>query len=296
MANLPAPLVLPEASVRTGVVVAVFAAALMHASWNALIRGAPDKGLYPVLLHICGAALALFLLPFVGLPRWESAPYIVASAVLHTGYILLLMRTYEGSQLAVSYLLMRGMAPLLVCLMSAPVLGESLKLTVGIGVASILSGVCCIAQASGQRWRDVLAHPSGKAALLNAVIIACYTLVDGQGARQSGNPVGYVLTLALLEPIVVVGIQLIRRPHALGLYVRAHWQMGMLGASVATSAYAIILWAMTQAPIAVVAAMRESSVIFAVLIGFFWFKEGRLRPGLLAALLVALGVTAIKLS
>ena len=295
MANWQAPPVLPEAPLSAGVVLAVLAAALMHASWNALIRGAPDKGLYTVLLHICSAVLALVLLPWVGLPRWESAPYIVASAVLHTGYILLLMRTYEGGQLAVSYLLMRGLAPLLVCLVSAPVLGESLAVTVWIGVGSILSGVWCIAQASGQRWREVLAHPSGKAALLNAAFIAGYTLVDGQGARHSGNPVGYVLTLALLEPVVVLGMQLVRRPHALGQYVRQHWPLGMLGASVATSAYAIVLWAMTQAPIAVVAAMRESSVIFAVLIGCLWFKEGRLRPGLLAAVLVAVGVALIKL-
>lgn len=288
--------VLPDARLSAVVVVAVLAAALMHASWNALIRGAPDKGLYTVLLHICSAALAVVLLPFVGLPRWESAPYIAASAVLHTGYILLLIRTYEGGQLAVSYLLMRGLAPLLVCLVSAPVLGESLAVTVWIGLGSILGGVWCVAQASGQGLREVLAHPSGKAALLNAAIIAAYTLVDGQGARHSGNPVGYVLTLALLEPVVVLGMQLARRPRALGQYMHQHWPLGMLGACVATSAYAIVLWAMTQAPIAVVAAMRESSVVFVVLIGCLWFKEGRLRPGLLAALLVVIGVTAIKLS
>jgi drug/metabolite transporter (DMT)-like permease len=249
-----------------------------------------------VLLHLCSAGLAVLLLPWVGLPRWESAPYILASAALHTGYILLLMRTYEGGQLAVSYVLMRGLAPLLVCLVSAPLLGEPLAGMVWIGVASILSGVWCIAQASGQPWREVLAHPSGKAALLNAAIIAAYTLVDGQGVRHSGNPVGYVLTLALLEPVVVVAIQLARRPRVLGPYVRQHWPLGMVGATVATSAYAVVLWAMTQAPIAVVAAMRESSVIFAVLIGCLWFKEGRLRPGLLAAVLVAVGVVVIKLS
>lgn len=267
----------------------------MHASWNALIRGAPDKGLYTVLLHMCSAVLAMVLLPWVGLPKWASAPFLVASALLHTFYIVLLMRAYEGGQLAVSYLLMRGLAPLLVCLVSAPVLGESLAVTTWIGVGGILSGVWCIAQASGQRWRAVLAHPSGKAALLNATIIAAYTVIDGQGARASGNPVGYVLTLALLEPLVVLAIQLVRRPRVLGAYVRQHWPMGMLGASVATSAYAMVLWAMTHAPIAVVAAMRESSVIFAVLIGCLWFKEGRLRPGLLAAALVAMGVVLIKL-
>lgn len=286
---------LPEPQLSSGVLLVVLAAAFMHASWNALIRGAPNKGLYTVLLHGCSAVLAMVLLPWVGLPHWASAPFIVASALLHTLYIVLLMRAYDGGQLAVSYLLMRGLAPLLVCLVSAPLLGESLAVTTWIGVGGILAGVGCIAQASGQQWRAVLAHPSGKAALLNATIIAAYTVVDGQGARLSGNPVGYVLTLALLEPLVVLAIQLVRRPRVLGAYVLQHWPMGMLGASVATSAYAMVLWAMTQAPIAVVAAMRESSVIFAVLIGCLWFKEGRLRPGLLAAALVAMGVVLIKL-
>ncbi len=276
-------------------VLAVLAAALMHASWNAMIRGAPDKGLYTVLLHVCSAALAVVLLPWVGLPRWESAPFLVISALLHTFYILLLMRTYDGGQLAVSYLLMRGLAPLLVCLVSAPLLGESLGFTIWIGVGSILAGVVCIAKTSGQPWREVLANSSGKAALLNAAIIASYTLVDGQGARLSGNPVGYVLTLALMEPLIVVTHQLMLRPRELGLYFREHWALGLLGASVATSAYAIVLWAMTQAPIAVVAAMRESSVIFAVLIGCLWFKEGRLRPAIVAATLVAIGIVLIKL-
>ena len=221
---------LPDSQLSFGVVLAVLAAALMHASWNALIRGAPDKGLYTVLLHVCSAVLAAALLPWVGLPDGASAPFILTSALLHTGYILLLMRTYEGGQLAVSYLLMRGLAPLLVCLVSAPVLGEPLALGTWIGVAAILSGVWCIAQASGQRWGAVLAHPSGKAALLNAAIIAAYTVVDGQGVRRSGNPVGYVLTLALLEPVVVLAVQLVRRPRVLVAYARAHWPLGMLGA------------------------------------------------------------------
>jgi drug/metabolite transporter (DMT)-like permease len=285
----------PEAPLTTGVVLAVLVAALMHASWNALIRGASDKGLYTVVMHVGSAVLALVLLPFVGLPRWESAPFVAASAGLHTLYILLLMRSYDGSPLAVSYLLMRGLAPLLVCLVSAPLLGESLSHAVWLGVCSILTGVWCIAKASGLRWREVLSHPSGKAAVLNAFVIAAYTLVDGQGVRVSGNPVGYVLILALLEPWIVVVYQWVRRPQALGKYFRQYWAWGLFGGLVATSAYAIVLWAMTLAPIAVVAALRESSVIFAVLIGYLWFKEGRLRPGLIAAGMVAIGVSLVKL-
>ena len=280
--------------IPANVVLAVLAAALMHASWNALIRGAPDKGLYTLLLHVCSALLASVGLLFVGGPDPASWPFLGLSALLHTAYILCLMRAYEGGQLAVSYLLMRGLAPLLVCLLSTPLLGETLSLGAWLGIACILVGVLTIASTSGQSLGLVLRHPSGQAALFNAVIIAAYTLVDGQGARLSGNPVGYVLALALFEPLVILAHQLRRRRPAVLHYFRRHWPLGFLGAGVATSAYCIVLWAMTQAPIAVVAAMRESSVIFAVLIGSLWFKEGRLRAGLLAGLCVVAGVLLLK--
>ncbi len=279
--------------IPASVMLAVLAAALMHAGWNALIRGAPDKGLYTLLLHVCSALLASVGLLFVGGPDRASWPLLGLSALLHTAYILCLMRAYEGGQLAVSYLLMRGLAPLLVCLLSTPLLGETLSFEAWLGIAAILLGVLTIASTSGQSLGLVLRHPSGRAALLNAAIIAAYTLVDGQGARLSGNPVAYVLTLALFEPLGILAYELRRRP-ALLHYFRRHWPLGLLGAGVATSAYCIVLWAMTQAPIAVVAAMRESSVIFAVLIGSLWFKEGRLRAGLLASLCVVTGVLLLK--
>lgn len=280
--------------ISTGVGLAVLAAALMHASWNALIRGAPDKQQYTILLHACAALLAVAGLCVTGWPSPASLPYIAASAVLHWVYIALLMRIYDGGQLAVGYVAMRGLAPMLVSLVSVFALREPLSAQAWLGVAAILAGVMTIALASGQPVGLLLRHPSGRAALLNAGVIAAYTLVDGQGVRQSGNPLGYVFTLVLFDPLLVLALQVRRDPAALLAYARRHWPLGFLGAGISTGAYAIVLWAMTQAPIAVVAAMRESSVIFAVLIGSLWFKEGRLRPGLLAALCVGLGVALIK--
>jgi drug/metabolite transporter (DMT)-like permease len=279
----------------TGVLLAVLAAALMHASWNALIRGAPDKRQYTILLHTCAALLAAVGLCFTGWPSQASAPYIATSAVIHWMYIALLMRIYEGGQLAVGYVAMRGLAPLLVCLFAVWVLREPLPWLAWLGVAGILGGVLTIALSSGQPLALLMRHPSGRAAVLNAGLIAAYTLVDGQGVRLSGNPLGYVFTLVLLDPLVVLIQQCRRDPAILLVYARRHWALGFLGAGVSTGAYGIVLWAMTQAPIAVVAALRESSVVFAVLIGTLWFKEGRLRPGLLAALMVLSGVALIRL-
>lgn len=277
------------------VLLAVLAAALMHASWNALIRGAPDKGHFTVLLHGCSALLAVPVLLVVGLPKADCWPYVAASVLLHSGYIALLMRAYDGGQLAVSYMLMRGLAPLLVCFVSAPLLGEPLGGLGWSGVLLILAGIGLIASTCGQSLGGVLSHPSGRAAMLNAVFIAAYTVVDGQGARASGHPLGYVLVLALFEPVAVLVVRWRRHPVALSIYARTHWRSGFTGAVMATGAYATVLWAMTEAPIAMVAAVRESAVIFAVLIGSLWFGEGRLRTGLMAAGLVVAGLISIKL-
>lgn len=272
----------------------VLAAALMHAGWNALIRSAPDKRQYTILLHVCAALIATIGLCFTGWPSMASAPYIAASAALHWVYIALLMRIYEGGQLAVGYVCMRGLAPLLVSVVAVFVLLEPMSLLAWLGVAAILLGVLTIALASGQPLGLLLHHTSGRSALLNAAVIAGYTLVDGQGVRLSGNPLAYVFTLSLFDPLMVLAIQLRRNSGEMLGYFRQHWPLGFLGASISTGAYAIVLWAMTQAPIAAVAALRESSVVFAVLIGSLWFKEGRLRVGLMAAVSVAVGVLLIR--
>lgn len=283
-----------EPGMGSGVMLAVLAAALMHASWNAMIRGAPDKRQYTILLHVCAALLAAVGLSFTGWPSLASAPYIAASAVLHWVYIALLMRIYDGGQLAVGYVAMRGLAPVLVCMVSVFGLHEPMSLQAWLGVAAVLMGVISIALSSGQPVALLLRHASGRAALFNAGVIAAYTLVDGQGVRLSGNPLGYVFTLVLLDPLLILVLQLRRNPGAMLVYFRQHWMLGFLGATISTSAYAIVLWAMTKAPIAAVAALRESSVVFAVLIGSLWFKEGRLKVGLMAAISVATGVLMIK--
>ena len=236
------------------------------------------------------------------LPRWGMTEwvFVAISGVLHVVYYVTLLRGYRRADLTVVYPVARGSGPLLSSLLAIALLGERISALGALGIAGVVGGVFLIA--GGPGLVRAAHDPASRARIhkglyygaLTGVFIAAYTLVDGQGARLSGNPVGYVLVLALLEPWGVIAYQWLRRPDALAGYVRRHWATGFLGAGVATSAYAIVLWAMTQAPIAVVAALRESSVIFAVLIGYLWFREGRLRPGLLAAGLVAIGVVLIK--
>jgi drug/metabolite transporter (DMT)-like permease len=277
-----------------GIVLAVLAAALLHAGWNALIRGAGDKRLYTLLLHACSAVIGGMGLLFTGLPAAESWPHLALSAVIHSAYIMLLIRAYEGGQLATSYTLMRGLPPLIVGVLSAPVLGEALGPEGAAGIALISCGVIGIGFASGLSLARIASHPSTHAAVLNAVAISAYTLVDGQGARLAGNPLAYVFCLSLLDPIGVLFVGLRSNPGALQRYFLSPWRLGFVGAIAAMLAYATVLWAMTQAPIAMVAALRESSVIFAVLIGALWFKEGHLRRGIVAGAVVMAGVFLLR--
>ena len=287
---------LPDTRTLTaGVTAAILAAALLHASWNALIRGAVDKGLYTLLLHACSAVLGLIGLVFTGLPATDSWPYVLASALLHTLYIAGLMRAYDGGQLAVSYVLMRGLPPLLIALFAATLLGESLGWPGMIGVVCISAGVLSMGALAGQSLRNLLAHPSAQAALWNVMTITAYSLVDGQGARNAGNPLAYVFLLCVLEPLIILTIHWRQRSGHMKMYFRTHWRLGLLGALCSTAGYATVLWAMTQAPIAMVAALRECSVIFVVLIGSLWFGEGRLRHGLLAGSFVLTGLVLMRL-
>ena len=285
-----------DGTLSTGVAAAVLGAALLHASWNALIRGAGDKGLYTLLLHACSGLLAIPGVLLLGLPASASLPYVATSALIHTVYIVWLMRAYDGGQLAVSYTLMRGVPPLLVALLAAPLLGEAPGLPGWLGILCICAGVLAIGVASGQPLRHLWRQRASRAALLNATAIAAYTLVDGVGARLSGNPLAYACCLFAVEPLVVLTLNFRIRGAAMGCYFRQHWHLGLVGAIASTSAYAIVLWAMTQAPVAMVAALRESSVVIAVLLGSLCFGEGRLRLGLGAGLLVVCGIGLLRLA
>lgn len=275
-----------------GVTLAVLGAALLHATWNAMVKSSRDVLLDTALVTLGGAAVALPLLLLVAPPAPASWPYLAASVAIHIGYYIALVGAYRAGDLSHGYPIMRGLAPLIVALCALLWLGEAPKPAIWAGVLLICGGVLSLGLA-GFRWRE--SRVSTLWALLNAVIIAGYTLVDAAGVRLSSSAAGYVLWIFLLDGAPFALLVLARRGRQFVQYGRRHWGRGLTGGALSAAAYGIALWAMTQAPVAAVAALRETSVIFAALIGAYILKEGHARRRLGGALAVLAGVIALKL-
>ena len=255
----------------TGVFIAVIGAALLHATWNALVKGRADKRMSMgavVLGHTPFAAVALL---FVPLPALASLPYLVAGIALHMGYQLFLLRSYKTGDLTQVYPIARGSAPLIVALVSTAVLGVSLAPLEHLAIVVIGAGIISLAlvrRADGQR--------NGHAALLaltTGCFIASYSLIDGLGARLAGTSLGFYSWLALGNGIVMALFLLATTPVVLRQILRQEQAMLLLGGGASFLAYAIVTWAFTVAPIALVTALRETSIVFALLIGVFVLKE-----------------------
>ncbi len=272
--------------------VVLFAAAL-HAGWNALVRASAQQ-FHDIVLLVLGVAVwTALLLPLLPAPDAASWPYLVASACIHVAYFSLVAFAYRGGDLSFAYPVMRGVAPALSAVGAALLLGESPSPGGWAGVLLICSGVLMLA---GDSWRAGTLHAAPTLyALSNAAVIAVFTLVDGQGVRLSGNAFSYtgwmfLLTALLLLTVSVAagqGTHLARR-------VRLGWRRAMLGSACTLTSYALALWAMTHAPIALVAALRETSVIFATAIAVLVLKEPVTALRYASVLTVTAGAVVIK--
>ena len=279
------------------VMAAVLFGALLHASWNALIKGGTDKALDTALIHGLGMVVALPVVAVVGLPAREAWPFLAASIVVHLGYYIALVGAYRHGDLGLTYPVMRGLAPLLVACTSAVLIGEVLPLAAWLGVLAVSVGVIGVGLS-----RSALGGHPGKAlryALANAAIIALYTLIDGLGVRASGHALSYVATLFLFEGLPYLLLVMWRRgaqrPEA-WRYMGRRWKLALAGTAASFGSYAIALWAMTQAPVATVAALRETSVLFAAALGTLWLKEGFGPLRAAGTLVVVAGVMALRLA
>jgi phosphonate utilization associated putative membrane protein len=283
-------------------VAAVLFGAVLHASWNALVKSSGDKELDTALVHFLGALVALPLLLLAGLPPWSAAPFIAASLVIHIGYYIALAGAYHHGELGLTYPIMRGFAPLLVALGSGLVLGEAPTALAWLGIVGITLGVALVGLAHPG---ETLHHHKALAyAFSNALIIALYTFVDGKGVRDTvaagHSAASYVLLLFVLDGLPYPGLVWLRRNAAgrrgILAYARRRWPLAALGGSASIGSYAIALWAMTRAPVASVAALRETSVLFATLLGTWLLKERFGLQRAVGTVVIVGGVMALRLA
>ena len=278
----------------TTVFAVVLAAAALHAGWNALLKIGLDRYLTASLIQIGAACVALLALPFFAIPVASAWPWIALSALLHIGYNLFLTRAYQHGDLSQVYPIARGSSPLLVALL-ALLAGDVLQAGQWAGLLMLVGGIWLMA------WRG--GHPGSSLngpllfnALATAACIAGYTVADALGARSNGDAIGYALWLFLVNGVVATAVIALRRGPRIFLQLGPHWRGGLGGGAMSMLAYSLVIWATTQAPVALVSALRESSVLFALLIGWLFLKESMLPLRLLACLVIAAGVALMKLT
>jgi drug/metabolite transporter (DMT)-like permease len=270
----------------------VLAAAVLHASWNALVKASKDRSL--ILAAVAGmhAATGAVLITIGPPPDPSSWIAIVLSTLIHYGYYALLFHAYRLGDLSQVYPISRGLSPTLVAFGTFAISGENLTIPGWIGLVSVSVGIGLLALQRGAVHADRRAV--GVAVLLGACIGA-YSVTDGLGVRASQSPIGYMGWLFLLEAPVVLAVLLPRvvRRHRIDWPV---FSLGMVGGAFSVAAYGVVLYAQTIAPIAAVSAVRESSVIIAALIGVVFFRERPWLGRVLAAVVVAAGVTMLAVS
>ena len=274
---------------------AVILAALLHAVWNALVKGGGDKHGAMAAVVIGHAPLALAVAAVAPAPDAAALPFVAGSVALHLGYQVFLVAAYRIGDLTQVYPLARGAAPLIVALVSVGALGVVLSPAEVIAIAAIGAGIMSLALV---RRADGLRNPrAAGAALATGGFIAAYSLVDGWGARLSGSPLGYWTWTALANAIVFGCWTMFVRPDLIrgAPRNRALLRVGLIGGSASFVAYALVIWAFTQAPIPLVTALRETSIVFALGIGVVFLRE-RLDLARVASVVMTLfGVVLLRL-
>lgn len=274
------------------VFLAVLFAALLHAGWNALVKTGLSKQTAMLLLSAFQALVGLAAALTYPLPPAHVWPWILGSALVHMAYQLFLAYAYEQGDLSRVYPISRGAAPLIVLLFSLGFLSDPLSLGSLVGILVLGAGIALMARGvfSSGESRRLLPYSLGA-----ATATAAYTMIDGLGARVWGEPVAFVGWMMVVTALTYVPVVVALKGTVVLRAGRLDLVKGLIGGVASFSAYAIAVWAMTLAPIALVGALRETSILFAVLIGWLWFGDRMDRGKALAACLIAIGVAITRI-
>lgn len=274
------------------VVAVVLLAAVLHATWNALAKSFHDRLAAFTLMGLASVACTAPLLGLIPAPARAAWWALGVSALLHTGYNLLLLASYRLGEFNQVYPLARGTGPLLVAAVAAGALGEHLGGAQLTGVLTVSGGVILLS--AGRVPAGASARPAILAALATGVMIAAYTVVDGVGVRHSGTAIGYTAWLFTLEGPAMPLVALALRRRRLWRSLAGHWRLGLLCGVLSVAAYGLVIWAQTRGALAAVAALRESSVVVAAAIGALVFHERFGRRRVLASVAIATGVVLLN--
>lgn len=250
----------------------VLLAAVFNASWNAIVKVSGDRIAVMAVITLFGSLVSAFALPFVPLPDPDSWPLLALAIVIHTAYHFCLPMAYNHGDFGQVYPIARGSAPLLVTLGAAMLAGEVLSFLPLLGVLFLAVGVMSLSFDGGN---SVTGNPRAiLLALGTGVFIASYTLVGGLGARQAGSALGFAVCLTIGNGLLTFLIALTWKSRAIKKVACGQWLPVVLGGGMQVGAYWIVIWAMAYAPLGMVSALRETSVLFAALISTFILKEG----------------------
>jgi drug/metabolite transporter (DMT)-like permease len=279
--------------VETHVFFAVLFGAACHAGWNAFLKIKLEPFTAMALIAIMSAIVVAPVMLFLPIPPAAAWPWIAASVIFHLGYFIGLTEAYRTGDMGQVYPIARGSAPLMTALISTLVVGEAVGLKGWLGILVLVAGVFLLSMRGGRTL-----HFDKRAvgfALFTAVTICGYSIVDGLGARAAGNAHAYTAWLFLLDGLMMLIFALLRRGPPVLAEFASFWKHGLIGGALSLAAYWIAIWAMTVAPIALVAALRESSVLFAAAISIVVLKEPLQRPRIIAAGMIVAGLVLIRL-
>ena len=266
-----------------------------HAAWNSLLKARIDPAVATTMLAIGGGLAAMPVLFFTGMPAPESRPFLLVSILIHLFYWTYLGKAYAAGDFGLVYPLARGAAPLLTAV-GAIILVQEYPSPLGwLGILVLAAGVLTIAYRGGSSSTR-FDRTAVMLAVATAVATAGYSLVDGIGARSSGSAFAYTAFLYVCNGWTLLVYGLIKQRQALFEAVGRDWHLGLLGGALSLVFYGAAVWAMTRAPIALVAALRESSILAALVIGSVFLKEPLRVPRVVGAMAVCAGLVVLRLA
>jgi drug/metabolite transporter (DMT)-like permease len=278
---------------ETFVFLAVLFAAACHAGWNALIKVGLDPLSTTTLISVGSGVVALAFAPLVGMPASAAWPWLLASVVIHLVYFASLIESYRTGDLGQVYPIARGSAPLMTAAVTSIFIGEKLSALGWTGIVVLVGGVLLLSARGGRRLAEIDRRAIGFA-LFTALTICAYSVVDGIGARLSANPNAYSVWLFIGIAIVMVPYALYRDGRDVIPAMQRFWLRGFAGGALQVLSYGIAIWAMTAAPIAIVATLRETSVLFGAVIAVVVLKEPLRAVRVVAACLIVCGLVLIR--